>query len=339
MLSEFNVHNLALNKTVRTADKDSTSKNNKEYPKPTAILKRNNWSADETKHFIDICASYKVFQRKDLKPTRNSGLYDALQNSMIQKNYSRTQSQIYNKIKTFKDDLDYLRELEGETLAEGFRKKNYFKHLHEAIIGNNGSTISSELESHTSQGAVQDTAQNFENDSAYWTNQERTDLLTLCIDNGYFDFKDSKSIKNYQIKQLIHRKLGNLSHKKSYVQMANQMIYLYNKFETITKTLKKSGEAGLPYVLDKYPYWPLLSELFGSRPKAKTNGLDSIDDVAVVLNDSIRQDEETKTYLAKKNEFVFGILASVRYSPLKTNLRLSKMSLGTNSPMCCFLFC
>lgn len=135
--------------------------------------------------------------------------------------------------------------------------------------------------------------QNFSGSNKTWTNQQTTDLLTTCLENNLFDFKDSTVFKNKLIYDKSHLDMKKIGHEKSYDQVMKKISNLRSDYSECLKTINKSGAAGLNKILEKRPYWEKMKALFGKRPRETAVGIDSLN-ADKLLEMSINKDHEIK---------------------------------------------
>lgn len=171
---------------------------------------------------------------------------------MIGKNHSRNQQQIHRKIIQLQEDFELLKSTEETDLQNTILKKKHLQYLYDTAVKSldkNKLPTSENTETEHSDDVNQNPT--FVNDSIYWTNQEISDVLTLCIEGNLFEFKDSKHLKNREFYKTIHRELQAMGLEKSCEQMTNKISASNTEFFKIKNNLEKSGEAGMEQVLKK----------------------------------------------------------------------------------------
>lgn len=314
VLSEIQLNNVGTSQ-LQTAVQQF---NQQEEPKSdvSTNLKRKDWGLDEVKDLIEICAVHNLLEKAEIQPSKNVSAYGAIQNFMVRRNHSRSQQQLHRKICQLKKDYVVIKSKEGQDLQEILKQKKHYELLYNTAILkkdlpclptpstiDNVESVSQNLEDDTSR----DNSKSF-NDSIYWSNDEITDLLTLCIERNLFEFKDNRTLKNREIYQAIHRSMQEIGSKKSYDSMVNKINSLNSDFQKIQRALGKSGESGLSLVIQKKPYYPKMVELFGRRPKATSEPFDSIS-LTNLLDTSIIKDEETKEKFPKPQSAVENLLS------------------------------
>lgn len=318
VLSEVTL-NISESQKTAPADASKFNEEPKSKVEPSTNSRRQDWSASELADLIQICAKSKFFQKTELQPSKNNQAYREIQHYMVQKSHSRNKKQLAKKIYELKKGYDILKSKSGNDLMAEFQKKKYYATLYEVAIKENVENVSDLPRLDASSGEILDQNQILDvqnhnpdySDTNVWSDKEITDLLTICIDRGLYDFKDSKCVKTTEIKMVIHKSMKDLGCNKTYNKMCEKICNLSTDYTTnVLQRLGKSGEAGIAKLKEKRPYLDLMIQLFGKRPKNSTPNFDSLD-LKSVLDESISNDHEAKTkYPKPAHSAVRNILAN-----------------------------
>lgn len=196
--------------------------------------KRRNWTLSELKHFIAVALHHDLFDIKDPKPGRLTVKWQSVTYVMKKLSFERTAMQMYNKLISLKKDCELLNS--SENLEEVPDTKNYYSFLHDVVVLKKTNAITQRV----SELIPRDTS----NDPIInepmlkrntWTYDEINDLLTLCLENHLFEFKDSNIVKN----SLIYNKISNDMKKANYVRDSSSIINKIGKLRTEFTVIKR----------------------------------------------------------------------------------------------------
>lgn len=115
-----------------------------------------------------------------------------------------------------------------------------------------------------------------------WTNPETEDMLKLALENHLFEYKDGDVLRNDAIYTKISSDMQKSGYLRTSSEISNKLASLRADYGKGKERISRSGEAGMKYNLQWRPYWQLMAELFGRRPREKAQGIDSINEEALL---------------------------------------------------------